>query len=232
MRKVNGVGSSTRSRVSRALAGDVALAGLHASDVGPTDAALAGATACCATTPGAMARAKGPRAAYTLEQLADDAAALMDHVGIARATWVGFSMGGMIGQVFALRHASRVQALVLADTTSEHHATPQAIWDERIRVAHQQGMAPLVQPAIGRWFTQAFREAHPDTVAHRGGNDCRHIGERLGGLLRSHRGRAHHAAPAADQLPGTGDGGRARHRYPAGLGPDHSPPSAEFGAWW
>ncbi len=110
-------------------------------------------------------RSEGPAGAYTLEQLADDAASLMDHVGIERATWVGFSMGGMIGQVFALRHAARLQALVLADTTSEHHATPQAIWDERIRLAHAQGMAPLVQPAIGRWFTPAFREAQVDVVA-------------------------------------------------------------------
>lgn len=108
---------------------------------------------------------EGPPGAYTLEQLADDAAALMDHVGVQRAIWVGFSMGGMIGQVFALRHAARVQALVLADTTSEHHATPQSIWDERIRLAHEHGMAPLVQPAIGRWFTPAFREAQPEVVA-------------------------------------------------------------------
>lgn len=110
-------------------------------------------------------KSEGTAGAYTLEQLADDAAALMDHLGVARATWVGFSMGGMIGQVFALRHAARVQALVLADTTSEHHATPQSIWDERIRVAREHGMGPLVEPAIGRWFTPSFREACPDVVA-------------------------------------------------------------------
>ena len=103
--------------------------------------------------------------AYTLEQLADDAAGLMDHVGVDRAVWVGFSMGGMIGQTFALKYPARTLGLVLADTTSEHHATPQSVWDERIRVALENGMAPLVQPAIGRWFTQAFREAHPAIVA-------------------------------------------------------------------
>jgi 3-oxoadipate enol-lactonase len=108
---------------------------------------------------------EAPAGAYTLEQLADDAAALMDHAGINRATWIGFSMGGMIGQVFALRHAQRLQALVLADTTSEHHATPQSVWDERIRVAHAQGMQPLVAPAIGRWFTAQFRDASPEAVA-------------------------------------------------------------------
>ena len=102
---------------------------------------------------------------YTLDLLADDAASLMKHVGIDRAVWVGFSMGGMIGQTFALKYPSLTQALVLADTTSEHHATPHAVWDERIRMALDGGMAPLVQPAIGRWFTQAFREQHPELVA-------------------------------------------------------------------
>lgn len=102
---------------------------------------------------------------YTLNLLADDAAALMLHVGIDRAVWVGFSMGGMIGQTFALKYPSMTQAMVLADTTSEHHATPHSVWDERIRLALEQGMAPLVQPAVGRWFTKVFREQNPDLVA-------------------------------------------------------------------
>lgn len=110
---------------------------------------------------------------YTLDQLADDAAALMDHVGIDKAVWIGFSMGGMIGQTFALKYPRRTQALVLADTTSEHHATPQSVWDERIRVAREEGIGPLVQPAIGRWFTQTFRDSAPDAVAK--------VAEQIGG---------------------------------------------------
>ncbi|MBT9549961.1 MAG: 3-oxoadipate enol-lactonase [Hydrogenophaga sp.] len=110
-------------------------------------------------------RSEATAGPYTLDQLADDAAALMKHVGIRSAVWVGFSMGGMIGQTFALKHPSLTQAVVLADTTSEHHATPHSVWDERIRVALEQGMAPLVQPAIGRWFTQAYRERQPERVA-------------------------------------------------------------------
>lgn len=102
--------------------------------------------------------------AYTLDQLADDALALMDQLGIARAVWVGFSMGGMIGQALALKAPERLLGIVLADTTSQHGATPQSVWDERIRTAREQGMAPLVAPAIGRWFTQAFRDAHPGIV--------------------------------------------------------------------
>ncbi len=104
-------------------------------------------------------------APYSLEQLAEDAALLMDHLAIATATWVGFSMGGMIGQIFALKYPQRLQALVLADTTSQHDATPQSVWDERIRVAREQGVVPLVEPAIGRWFTAGFRNTDPAAIA-------------------------------------------------------------------
>ncbi len=48
---------------------------------------------------------------YRLEDMADDAAAVLDHLGIGRAHIVGASMGGMIAQVFAARHADRTAGL-------------------------------------------------------------------------------------------------------------------------
>ena len=48
---------------------------------------------------------------YTLEDMADDAAALLDHLGLDRAHVVGASMGGMIAQIFAARHSRRTNAL-------------------------------------------------------------------------------------------------------------------------
>ena len=50
-------------------------------------------------------------AAYTLEDMADDADALLDHLGLDRAHIVGGSMGGMIAQVFAARYAARTRSL-------------------------------------------------------------------------------------------------------------------------
>src|SRR3954451_12878505 len=50
-------------------------------------------------------------AAYTLEDMADDVAGLLDALGLARAHLVGVSLGGMIAQTVAIRHPDRVSSL-------------------------------------------------------------------------------------------------------------------------
>src|SRR5579875_840297 len=60
---------------------------------------------------GAVARGEIPPAVYTLEDMADDAAGLLDALGIERAHIVGASMGGMIAQAFAIRHPQRTISL-------------------------------------------------------------------------------------------------------------------------
>ena len=51
------------------------------------------------------------KSVYRLEDMADDAAAVLDHLGVDRAHVVGASMGGMIAQVFAARHPQRTAGL-------------------------------------------------------------------------------------------------------------------------
>jgi 3-oxoadipate enol-lactonase len=105
-----------------------------------------------------------PKGAYTLEGLADDLHALFKSLNISRTHFVGLSMGGMIGQTFALKYPGVFQTLTLCDTTSRYPAAAAPLWQERIRIAESQGLKPLVQPTIERWFTEPFRKDKPEEV--------------------------------------------------------------------
>lgn len=107
---------------------------------------------------------QAPAGAYTLEQLADDLKALLDRLGISRAHYCGLSMGGMIGQTYALKYPGTFATLVLADTTSRMPAEAQPAWQDRIRTAEAKGMQPLVEPTLARWFTEPYRKAQPQTM--------------------------------------------------------------------
>jgi 3-oxoadipate enol-lactonase len=64
-----------------------------------------------------LGRSSKPDVPYSMAQYADDAAALLDHVGWPTARVIGVSFGGMVAQELALRHPRRVERLVLACTS-------------------------------------------------------------------------------------------------------------------
>ena len=90
---------------------------------------------------------------YTLDDLADDALAVMEAHGVERALVIGRSMGGMVGQVLALDHADRVATLTLACSTP-------GLGDERLPVAADW----LLERMTERLFTGPPRDAS-DRVA-------------------------------------------------------------------
>jgi 3-oxoadipate enol-lactonase len=109
-----------------------------------------------------------PPGPYTLAQLADDAFGLLQHLGIARTHWLGLSMGGMVGQMLALRHPELLDRVVLADTTGRVPPAGAALWAERAAIARRDGMQAIEQPTLERWFTEPFRQAQPALMAEIG----------------------------------------------------------------
>jgi 3-oxoadipate enol-lactonase len=99
-----------------------------------------------------------PGAASTFDELADDLEALCERFQILRAVVIGVSMGGVTALRMAQRHPSRVAGLVACDCQWFSPATAKAVWDDRIRMAYDDGMSGLVEPTIARWFRPAFVE--------------------------------------------------------------------------
>jgi len=57
---------------------------------------------------------------------------------------------------YALEHPGAFKSLVLCDTSSRIPPEAQPVWDERIKTATEQGMEPLVEATLKRWFTEPF----------------------------------------------------------------------------
>ena len=122
-------------------------------------------TASSPTTRAATARARRRRGRTRSSMLADDLQALLEQLRHrASRTTCGLSMGGMIGQTFALKYPRHLRAAwrLPIPRTRRIRRKRRRCGQDRIRIAESKGMAALVQPTLERWFTQAFRNEQPD----------------------------------------------------------------------
>ena len=110
---------------------------------------------------------------YTMEQLAGDVAAVIDALEIGQVHYVGLSIGGMLGQAFALGHGARVRSLVLCDTHAVSVQGAEELWAPRIAAVKQaNSLLPIADATMGRWLTDRYKRENPgrwkqlrDTVA-------------------------------------------------------------------
>ena len=104
-----------------------------------------------------------PDGPYTLDQLGNDALALLDFLGLNRVSFCGLSMGGQVAMWIAIHAPERVDRIVLANTGARI-LTPD-LWDARIATVQQNGMSALAAATLERWFTPRYREQHPDEMS-------------------------------------------------------------------
>jgi len=110
---------------------------------------------------------------YTMEQMADDIAALLDHLQIEKATLFGHSLGGYVTLAFAERHAARLLAFSLVHSMaypdSEEAKAGRVKAAESIR---EHGLIPYMKTLAPKLFAPALVETLAEEVAH-----VRKIGE-------------------------------------------------------
>lgn len=105
---------------------------------------------------------------FSVEDMADDLAALLDALQLPVVDIAGLSMGGCTALSFALRHPDRMRRLVLADTTACYGPAGerQRRWEERAQRILAVDRRELLDFQLDRWFTDGFRAAAPDVVDH------------------------------------------------------------------
>ena len=98
-----------------------------------------------------------PDTPYTIDDLADDAAAVIRSVSSAPVVFAGLSLGGMVGQALAARHRSLLRGLAVIN--SAPHYADRTLWDTRIQAVRTTGMPAVADASIDRWLTPAFRQS-------------------------------------------------------------------------
>lgn len=92
-----------------------------------------------------------PPGPYSIEDLGRDAIALLDELGIERASFCGLSIGGMVGMWLASEAPERIDRVVLCCTAPI--LPPREQWLERATTVRAQGVAAIADASLDRWFT-------------------------------------------------------------------------------
>src|SRR5215469_3421786 len=99
---------------------------------------------------------------YTMSALAADVAAVLDALAIPRVHFIGLSIGGMLGQAFALEHGGKLASAMWCDTLPSSPAGPPEVWQQRVdTVRGANSLTPLADPTIERWLTGAVKQQRP-----------------------------------------------------------------------
>jgi 3-oxoadipate enol-lactonase len=100
-----------------------------------------------------------PQGPYDIDDLADDVVALLDSLGVAKAHFVGLSLGGMTGMRLAARNPERVDRLVVLCTGAR--LEPSSAWHDRAATVREQGSGAVAEAVVQRWYTPSYLGANP-----------------------------------------------------------------------
>jgi 3-oxoadipate enol-lactonase len=103
------------------------------------------------------------RGPYSIWRLGRDALAILDSLGVAQAHFLGLSMGAMVGLWLLANARERIGRAVLANSAAA--VPPPDVWNNRIRMARENGMNAIAQMIVDLWFLKSYQDRAPDEVA-------------------------------------------------------------------
>lgn len=106
-----------------------------------------------------------PDAEITLGTFSQQLINLMNHLELASAACVGFSLGGMINRRIAMDHPERSWALGVLNSPHERGAEGQALVEQRAKDTSAGGAEATIDATLARWFTEEFRQEAPHVVS-------------------------------------------------------------------
>src|SRR5262245_11098725 len=100
---------------------------------------------------------------YTMDQLAQDVATVLGALGIDKMHYMGLSIGGMIGQAFAIKYGPRLKSMMLCDTMPATPPSAKETWAPRVAAVKEANghLAKIADATMERWFTDAFKAHNP-----------------------------------------------------------------------
>lgn len=102
---------------------------------------------------------------YTMDQFAGDVVGLLDHLSLARAVFIGLSMGGYILLALQRKYPERLQALVLADTRAQADTEEGRLNRFALaQVAYREGAGAVAEAMLPRLLSPASLQGRPDLV--------------------------------------------------------------------
>lgn len=102
-----------------------------------------------------------PAGPFSVDDMADDAAAFIREQAQGPVYFAGLSLGGMVAQSLAARYPDLVKAIAIANSAAFYDEGARGIWEQRITTVNRSGVAPIVDGALARWFTPEY----PNTEA-------------------------------------------------------------------
>lgn len=103
-----------------------------------------------------------PGTPFTIDTLADDLIALIEHLRLRMPILCGLSVGGLIVQAVAVKRPDLVRKLIVCNSAAKLGDAES--WNSRIETIRKDGLGAITQGTMERWFTPDFHGERPADV--------------------------------------------------------------------